>query len=234
MTMAFARVTLRLNIGTESASFASSTLASEASQNWNVSRSRATSLSLVSVVSTLARCGAATPLMVPHRKSLPSAKCTTTCRKLICAGVGAKAYFSAGISSAAATRFCAERRAFARKASATGLAAGDAVWAARSCGTTLTASARTHIRACMAGDSGFGKAFILLDQPRLRQRPIYLVQRRLDQNRAADRHRRVARPAAVPPLDLGRARRVPLDVDVPIGDPESLEVPADDLRRRAP
>ena len=45
-----------------------------------------------------------------------------TLPKLICAGVGLKPYFPAGISSAAATRLLPERCAVERKASETGAA----------------------------------------------------------------------------------------------------------------
>src|SRR5258706_6310657 len=54
-----------------SLSFESSRCAKACSQNANVSLSRATSCSLVIVVSTAARCGDATPPTLPHRKSFP-------------------------------------------------------------------------------------------------------------------------------------------------------------------
>jgi hypothetical protein len=78
--MADARVRFMPNIETGSASFESSSLANACSQNWNVSLSRATSCSLVAVVSTAVRCGAATPAVLLHRMSLPSlARCTWIC-----------------------------------------------------------------------------------------------------------------------------------------------------------
>lgn len=58
--------------------------------------------------------------MPEQSASLPAATWAITSPKLICAFVGLKPYFSAGISSAAATRLRPARSTCARRASATG------------------------------------------------------------------------------------------------------------------
>src|SRR6185437_6221639 len=58
--------------------------------------------------------------MAPHKMPLPCDRCTRICPKLICAGVGLKLYLSAGIASAAATRFFPILLAWSRNASDTG------------------------------------------------------------------------------------------------------------------
>src|SRR5256712_2931138 len=94
-----------------SPSFESSTRARAEVQKSNDRFSRATSLSLESSGVSLGCSGAGVPAIQPHIMSLPPARCSTTCPKLICAGVGLYPYLAAGISSADSTRLRAARAA---------------------------------------------------------------------------------------------------------------------------
>jgi hypothetical protein len=84
--------------GTFSPSLESFTLASADSQNWNVSRSRATSFSFGAPAATAERLGGAIPPMLEQRASFPAPMCPITSPKLICAGVGLNPYLPAGFA----------------------------------------------------------------------------------------------------------------------------------------
>src|SRR5688572_12815200 len=133
--------------GTFSPSLESFTLASADSQNWNVSRSRATSVSFGAPAATAERLGGATPPMLEQRASFPAPMCPITSPKLICAGVGLNPYLPAGISSAAAMKLVPARAAAERTASETG--------ATGSCAAPLAArdqvaSAMSRTDVCMS------------------------------------------------------------------------------------
>src|SRR5215472_7008132 len=107
MNIACARDPLRPpNRSTWSASLLSSTLPRAVVQKSKLAFNPATSLSLPSdSVSGTAALTSGTSPIFEHRKLLVWSTCRTRCPNSICCSVGLKPYFSAGISSAAATRF---------------------------------------------------------------------------------------------------------------------------------
>jgi len=106
--------------GIFSLSFESSTLASCASHDWKLSFKAVTSCAFGALPVISGFFDASTPAIREHRKSFPPERCAMTSPKLICAGVGLKLYFPAGITSAAATRLVPALFAAERSASETG------------------------------------------------------------------------------------------------------------------